>query len=173
MTTTPPAPGQQLSDRQRAILRLIDTGRDRMDYMIDAIAVDNASLRRDIEHLERERFIARKGGALGSFYSFILLTRGQAALSPASEGELALKGDRLTTDDLRVLRSMEGKPAVLIEDVAAATGLPEPELLATVNFHINVTGYVREFGFFRRKLALTPTGAAVLAKHAASALTRG
>lgn len=147
------------------ILRLIDCGRDRMDYIIDAIAVDTASLSTDIEYLEREGYINRKGATLSDFYSFVLLDRGAATVPPKRQAEQRLAGDNLTPDDLNVLRFLQGRAPAVIEAIAAATGLPETDLLSSLNYHVDRTGYLAESGFFRRKVALSPQGELVLQKH--------
>ncbi len=159
-----------LSDRQLRILRLIQYGRGRMDYLIDGFGVDTTSLNRDVEYLDEHGYMSRLAGTGYGFFSFMLLPKGEAALPPLSETELRLREDNLLTEGMKILRFIREHPGALFWAISDGTGIHEAELLSFLNYHINETGYLKDGGFWRRTYFITPRADQVLAKHADLAL---
>jgi solute:Na+ symporter, SSS family len=155
-----------LTDRQRKILRLIDYGRGRMDYLIDAFGIDSTLLNQDVEYLEQNGYISRLGGTGYDFFSFILLPEGEAALPPRSPAELRLREDHLMPEGLSILRFVRDHPGCKFWEIVGGTGLAETETLSFLNYHVNETGYLRDTGLWRRRYWITPRGEQVQAKHA-------
>lgn len=99
-----------MTDRQLKILRLIDYGRGRMDYLIDAFGIDSTLLNQDVECLEQNGYISRLSGTGYGFFSFALLPPGEAVLSPKPPEELQLREDHLMVEELKVLRFVREHP---------------------------------------------------------------
>jgi hypothetical protein len=152
-----------LTDRQRAILQMIDEGCGRLDYLIDRFSVDATHLNRDIEYLEEQSYLSRLGGAGYHFYSFMLLPQGQAALPASDSAEL--RPDRLTPSRLKILRRVADRQGCKFWEIVDGTGLSEGEVLSSVNHLIYESGYLSDGGFWRRTFWTTPRGLEVLAKH--------
>lgn len=161
-----------LTDRQLRILRLVQYGRGRTDYLIDGFGVDTTSLNRDLEHLDQEGYMARLAGTGYDFFSFILLPKGEAVLPPLSDLEQRLRPDNLLVEGLRILRYVEAHPGSLFWGISDGATVHEAELLSFLNYHINETGYLKDGGFWRRTYFITPRGKEVLAKHADLAAAR-
>ena len=156
----------ELTDRQRRILRLIQDGRGRMDYLIDGFGIDATSLNRDVEYLDEQGYITRPGATGYDFLTFALLPKGEAALPSLSDVELRLREDHLMPEGIKILRYVKEHPGTLFWQIADGVGIHETELLSSLNYHLNETGYLRDGGFWRRRYWIAPRGEQVLAKHA-------
>jgi SSS family solute:Na+ symporter len=157
--------GGTLSPRQVSILNLTRFGKGRMDYLVDALEVDIRSLIQDLDTVIRGGYLKRKGLTGSDYFEFELLQSGEALLPTLSEAENRLRRDGLGAQDLRMLQFLKGKPPLVIEEIAGPLSIPEADLLAAINYHTSETEYLNESGLFRRRIALSAKGEAVLVKH--------
>lgn len=155
----------KLNEDQQKLLRMIASGRGRLDYLIDGLGYDAAKIADLIEPLEKARYVARRSPRWAQFYDFVLLPAGEKALPVKSSAEEKLWQDHITIDDLKIFAALDSLGSAVIEEIAEATGFEEPPVLSALSFHCNETHYLQDEGLFRRRLRLSKAGAEVLEKH--------
>lgn len=154
-----------LTDQHRKVLELVLGGFDTMADLVDMLAVDSSITNRTVEEMEKQGLLGRLAGGGMGFYTFQVTPAGMAALGARSPEQQQLASDGLVEVDLRILRFVREHPGRLGAEMAARVGV-EPFLLAAHLTKLVRRGYLREFGLWRRSVALTAAGEALLEKYA-------
>ncbi|MCL2368627.1 MAG: hypothetical protein FWC72_06495 [Oscillospiraceae bacterium] len=157
----------KLNEQEIKILSLIAEGNIQMAELLDVTGLGGEILNHCIEALDQNRYIEREGFVGGKFWTFSITEKGLAALPEMNEVEQAFYKLGLWPTDLEVLEIFKDRGGEIASQYVYANleGLEKQrETLASMVKLLRL-GYMREFGFVRRKVELTETGRALLAKY--------
>ncbi len=150
----------------RSILECIEAGFDTLAEITDLLEMDAADTHAIVEALARDLFIRRLSPRGLGFYAYRLEDAGRAVVhrSEPESGEVPAvprtEAGRLRRDTALALRQIAGTDGNGRADWGAISSLRRSALVA----RLARDGLCRETGFWRRNLAITDEGRAILAR---------
>lgn len=139
----------ELREEDLALLGLIRDGLDQMVELADYRSGDVSGINLCVERLDRGGYIKRQSLRGAGFYAFSVTRRGLEAL-----GREALPPDGLSAQARRLLTAIEGGGLELFAREQGVSGAAVSALISMLDRR----GYVRQYGFLRRRIALCAAG---------------
>lgn len=153
-----------LGQLELRILEMLRVGHCYMADLTDALGVDSKTSGQAVENLDQGGYLVRAGLRGSKFYTFSITEKGLSALPALSSQEANMAKDGLTPMYLQLLQIVQNSPEKQAEFVQK--NHIKSMHMAAISSHLTRRGYLVEKGIFKRKLAITAKGAAVLKKYA-------
>ena len=157
------------NEQEKNVLALVAQGNTQMAELIDITGLGGELVNRCIEALDENRLITRKGFVGGNFWEFAITEKGLAALPEMSEVEKACHELGVWPTDLEYLALFKDMSGVVASEYVYANieSLEGQRAALVAVVKLVRRGYMREFGFVRRKIEVTESGKALLEKYRA------
>lgn len=146
------------------LLDLLRQGYTTMSELMDITALGGETVNHAIEALDENRYIERDGFRGANFWSFNITEKGLAALPAMDETQNALFSLGLWPQDIKTLQMFQSTGAVIASEYIY-DNIPEREQqreAAASMTKLLRKGYLREFGFMRRKVEVNDKGSRLL-----------
>lgn len=153
-----------LGQLELRILEMLRVGHCYMADLTDALGVDSKTSGQAVEKLDQGGYLVRAGLRGSKFYTFSITEKGLSALPALSSQEAGMAKDGLTPMYLQLLHIVQNSPEKQAEFVQK--NHIKSMHMAAISSHLTRRGYLVEKGIFKRKLAITAKGSAVLKKYA-------
>ena len=155
------------NEQETKILELVAQGNIFMAELIDITGLGGEVLNHSIEALDQNRYIRRAGFVGGNFWTFSISKKGLEALPEMSELEKEFHELGLWPTDLDTLELFNKHSGVLASQCIYTNIEGSDKQLAAIGSMVKLIrlGYIREFGFVRRKVELSDSGKQLLSKH--------
>ncbi len=153
-----------ISSEEKRVLRYIQEGHNIMCELFDLTGWPGEKIGRVVEKLDENRYIERYALQGLDFWSFKLTPKGAATLPPLSTDDQALYQFGLCTRDIRMLEIVKkvGKTRAT-QLIADATSNPEERVdMAGSVVKLLRLGYLKESGFLKRIIEISPNGEKML-----------
>lgn len=154
----------KINELEKKILLLIRQGHSVMSELMDITGLGGEVVNRAIESLDQNRFIEREGFVGGAFWTFSITQKGLDILPEMNETQAKMYKLGLWPTDLDTLRFFQDAgAAVASEHIYAKIGnRDEQRNIAASMIKLLRLGYMREFGFIRRKVKVNEKGIQLL-----------
>ncbi|NSW83585.1 MAG: hypothetical protein HPY90_10005 [Syntrophothermus sp.] len=149
-----------LNAEEKQVLKLIASGHDTLCNVVDYMGwiVPEAVI--VIDRLEMEGYIRRAGSFGSEYLRFVLTEKGYQVIEelPETEKEFIYKYG-LSKEDVDILKAASelGRAQSDNEHLTAKTGYSGMQVVASIE-NLEKKGYLRQFGWVRRRVAVTPQG---------------
>lgn len=152
----------QVDETEQVVLTLLYRGYDTMAEISDMLGVDSSVSNKIIESLDKKRLLFRKKYAGPGFYTFKISPAGEKLIL-MNDTERELAKDRLTSEDLTFLRRLtDGLPA--LNEYLKENDYDSLKASVVLSKLIK-QGYLKEFGLWRRNVALNENGKDIVEKY--------
>lgn len=157
----------ELTADDKTILLNIRKGFDIMSDLVDLTGWPGERVNHIIEKLDQHRFIERESLISVGFWKFNITATGESLLPPLDPKEKELSKHEMSGIDVRILKETEKRGKTRAVDIVATLSgqqkIQNLEIAASVIKLIRL-GHLRESGFLRRFIKITPQGAGILGK---------
>lgn len=146
------------------ILKYIQDGHDIMSELFDLTSWPGEKVNHVIEKLDENRFIERAGLTGAKFWSFSLTEKGTKQLTQLNEQEKSLRQRGLCAYDIETLRVVyaKGKSIATVLIASTVSGKDAQLQMAGSVVKLIRRGYLKESGFLKRIIEITPKGKSML-----------
>lgn len=147
------------------VLSLIRLGHLYMADITDYLGLDSKETSASIERLDRGGYIVRAGLSRSALYTFSITKKGEDALEPLGDKELAMAKACLSPMYVELLKAIS--TSVEAQNDFAKKYAIRSMQMAAISSHLVRQGYILEKGIFQRKLVLTQKGQDAVSQYAA------
>lgn len=156
----------KLEQMDRQILEYLYSGATTLAEITDLLEVDSFRSSQSVERLDQGGYIQREGLRGAKFYTIHITDKGRAALGTKTQREESLSASGLNEEWLDVLAHCD---LDLNEFGAYLTSAGITSLKGAAIISVLTTGgYIRQYGNWRRKIAISDKGHTVLSQFKAS-----
>lgn len=150
----------KLEERDLQVLELLYSGATTLAEVTDLLEVDSFLSSRSIEHLDLGGYLEREGLRGAKFYTFHITEKGRKALGQktAREELLAEKGLNEQWLDVLAHSDLEINEFGSYLESCGLTSLKGAAIISVLTNY----GYIRQYGNWRRKIAISEKGHALL-----------